>query len=83
MRQIDYKKLEELRELAYIPPNGGEQFIHPDLNLIWGDAGTIRFGFKWKREMGELNFTSLDQAIEIVKDLRKRANCENTNITNI
>ena len=70
---LDYKKIEELRKLAAIPYRDGEQFIDVNLNLVWSQAGTIRFGFKWKTEMGEQDFSSIDEAIGIVKGLRKRA----------
>jgi len=73
MKPLNYQKIEELRQLANIPTNDGEQFIHVDLNLIWAEAGTVRFGFKWKCEMGERDFRSLDEAIDIVKQLRKKA----------
>jgi hypothetical protein len=73
LKPLDIVKLEELRELCYIPAPHGEQFIHVDLNLLWGSAGTVRFGFRFKLEMGELDFRTLDEAIEIVKMLRKKA----------
>lgn len=73
MYPIDYKKIDELRHLANIPYNMGEQFINVELNLVWGKAGTISFGFNHKLDTGELHFTTLDEAIEIVKKLRKQA----------
>ena len=73
MQPLNYEKLEELRKLADIPSNMGEQFIHVDLNLGWGNSGDVRFGFRFKMEMGELEFSSLDQAMQIVQKLRKKA----------
>lgn len=70
----DIEKIEELRELANIPYNMGEQFININLNLVWGFAGTINYGLNWKCEMGEYDFRSLEEATEIVKRLRERAN---------
>ncbi len=59
--------------MANIPYNDGEQFINVWLNLSWKTAGNIAFGFKWKCEMGEQDFSTLDEAIKIVTDLRKQA----------
>lgn len=70
---IDYKKVEELRQLAHIPIGDGEQFIHVYLNLVWGHSGHIDYGFKHKMDCGVRDFHSLDEAIQIVNDLRKRA----------
>lgn len=70
----DIEQIEELRELVCIPANMGEQFINVDLTLPSAYQGTVRFGFNWKCNMGEYHFGTLDEAIEIVKNLRKRAN---------
>jgi hypothetical protein len=74
--------MEELRKLCHIPWNDGEQFISIDLNLSSMVSGTIRFGFGYKLEMGELDFNTLEEAVEIVRDLRKRANMVNIYETN-
>jgi hypothetical protein len=73
MKPLDYSKIEKLRTLANIPTNMGEQFISVNLNLVWGSAGTISFGFRYKMDMGEYDFSNLDQAIEIVTKLRQKA----------
>lgn len=73
MKDFDLDKLRTLRDLASIPSNDGEQFIHVDLNLVWGTAGTIHYGFNWKCDMGEIDFRSLDEAIQHVRRLRERA----------
>jgi hypothetical protein len=69
---FDIEKLQQLQDLSRISTNMGQQFIHVDLNLTYGNAGTIRFGFDWKCDMGSYDFHTLDEAIEIVKELRKR-----------
>lgn len=74
MRPIDYEKVARIRELSNIPPNMGEQFIQVDLNLTYGDCGIIRFGFKHKLEMGEIEFYSMNQCITQLIELRKKAN---------
>jgi hypothetical protein len=77
MNQLNSLRIEELRKLCHIPWNDGEQFIAVDLNLSSMVSGTIRFGFGYKLEMGELDFSTIEEAIEIVKWLRKKANMVN------
>ena len=72
-RPFDVEKLERLRELADIPSNCGEQFINVWLNLCWLESGHVSFGFNWKCDMGEQDFHTLDEAIQIVTELRKKA----------
>lgn len=67
------EKLQTLDELANIPTNMGQQFICVDWHLGYGESGVIRFGFNWKCDMGECEFRSLDEAITIVEELRKKA----------
>jgi hypothetical protein len=74
MIEPDLKKLNELYELANIPTNMGEQFIRVTLNLTRSlKSGTIYFGLDFKMEMGEMEFRNLDEAIEKVEKLRRRA----------
>lgn len=72
-------KLKELRDLANIPRNYGEQWIDIRLNINGlfnegHESGTINFSFNWKCNMGECDFRSLEHAIEEVIQLRKYAN---------
>lgn len=70
---LDPKKLLEVQTLSRIPNNQGEQFIHVYINITWGESGYISYGFKWKAEIGTLDFHSLDEAIKIINELRKKA----------
>lgn len=68
------EKLNLLQSLAKrCSPNCGEQFIIVYVSVNNMNSGEIRYGFDWKKEMGEITFSNLDEAIEIVKKLLVRA----------
>lgn len=69
------EKLQYLKELSSIPTNYGEQFLHV-LLFLGAECGEIRYGFGYKKILGERDFNTLDEAIEIVKKLREYANLE-------
>lgn len=68
------ERLLQLAELSNIPGNCGEQFIWVKINIGNPNWGSIQYGFRWKCDMGEYDFSSIEDAIEKVKELRKRAN---------
>lgn len=73
--KIDAEKLNELRQLMFsVPWNCGEQFVHVNLDLHDLCSGTVSYGLRYKMEMAEERFSTLDKAIEIVNGIKKRAN---------
>lgn len=65
-------KLQELSELvSSFPFNSGEQFVNIELNLHSLTGGTLSFGLRYKSQMGEMRFYTLDEAIKEVKEIKK------------
>ncbi len=72
---IDSQKLSDLNNLVNsIPTNYGEQFVDVRLNLYDLGSGIVKYGLNWKSEMAEVNFSTLEEAFEIVRNIKARAN---------
>lgn len=71
--QVDIEKMTVLAQImGEIPLNAGQNLI--SITFYRGfQAGYFTFQFGWKTDNGELEFGTLDQAIQIAKKLVKRA----------
>jgi len=73
MTPEDKNKIDQIQELIHkVPTEYGQNFILVYLNLTWMPTGHINFGINHKMEMGEIEFKSLDQAIEEINKLLAR-----------
>lgn len=76
MNDVLIQKIKQ--EIKSIPFEDGKNWININVNLLNVNCGTITFGFGHKLHMGTIDFSSLDQALQIVQDLKKEYGFEIT-----